>query len=335
MVGFTCSINGASQTTYYYLRNLQGDVIGIYDTNGTKVAGYAYDAYGNCTITSSTNYTLARNNPIRYRGYYWDSETNWYYLNSRYYSPEWRRFISPDDTNYLDPETPNGLNLYCYCGNDPVNYCDPSGHSVILALIFAGTFALGFGSSLFINAATNNWELDWRDFAQAGIDGLFAVAGTALAMTGICAGVSIGLGAAMGWSQYAIGTKIQGDNLTWSGSITAIALGAIGGKLSGAGATNVKNIADNLTGLSDDGLRAARAIATAMNRRMSGQISQRGFQGVLNLYGKTAFSAIDEAITITSEKLFKEAVRKLAIYTPFANMGSGLLNYVYNLWGWI
>ena len=45
----------------------------------------------------------------------YNSETNWYYLNSRYYSPEFRRFISPDDTNYLDPETPNGLNLYCYC----------------------------------------------------------------------------------------------------------------------------------------------------------------------------------------------------------------------------
>ena len=90
-----------------------------------------------------------------------------------------------------------------------------------------------------------------------------------------------------------------------------------------------------MTGLSDDGLRAAKAIATAMNRRMAGQISKRGFQGVLNLYGKTAFSAINDAITITSEKLFMEAAIKLAFYTPFANMGSGLLNYLYNLWGCI
>ena len=204
-----------------------------------------------------------------------------------------------------------------------------------MALIFAGTFAVGFGSSLFINAATNNWELDWRDFAQAGIDGLFAVAGTALAMTGIGAGVSIGLGAAMGWSQYAIGTTIQGDDLTWSGSITAIAFGALGGKLSGAGATNVKNIADNLTGLSDDGLRAVRAIATAMNKRMAGQISKRGFQGVINLYGKTAFSAIDAAIPGTSRMLFMGAAKKLAFYTPFANIISGRLNYNYSVWGWI
>ena len=71
---------------------------------------------------------MAHANPFRYRGYYYDEDTNLYYLNSRYYSPEWRRFISPDDTAYLDPESVNGLNLYCYCGNDPVNYADPSGH---------------------------------------------------------------------------------------------------------------------------------------------------------------------------------------------------------------
>ena len=294
---------------------------------------YSYDAYGNCTRGYTTNNDLADSNPIRYRGYYFDVDTGLYYLNARYYNPQWRRFISPDDTAYLDPETPNGLNLYAYCYNDPVNYADPSGHSITLALIFAGTFAVGFGSSLFINAATNNWELDWRDFAQAGIDGLFAVGGTALAMTGIGVWASVGIGAAMGWSQYAIGTKIQGGDLTWSGSITAILFGALGGKISGAGATNVKNVANNLTGLSDDGFRAAKAIATAMNRRMAGQISKRGFQGVLNLYGKTAFSAIDTAITITSEMLFKEAARNIAIYTPIANIASGGLNYLYNVLG--
>ena len=336
IIGVSYIFDGTTAKNFYYRKNLQGDVVAIYDSNGVRKVEYAYDAFGNCKIVYSASGTdIASINPIRYRGYYYDTETQLYYLNARYYNPQWRRFISPDSTEYIDSENPNGLNLYAYCNNDPINYVDPSGHSITLALIFAGTFAVGFGSSLFINAATNNWELDWRDFAQAGIDGLFAVAGTALAMTGISVGVSIGLGAAMGWSQYAIGTKIQGGNLAWSGSITAIAFGAIGGRISGAGATNVKNVANHLTGLSDDGFRAAKAIATAMNRRMAGQISKRGFQGVINLYGKTAFSAIDDAITITSGKLFKEAARNLAIYTPFANMGSGLLNYLYNLWGCI
>ena len=105
-----------------------GDIVAICNTSGDVVASYLYDAWGNCTIAGDSNATVANANSFRYRGYYLDRETGWYFLNSRYYSPEWKRFISPDDTNYLDPETPNGLNLYCYCNNDPVNFVDPSGH---------------------------------------------------------------------------------------------------------------------------------------------------------------------------------------------------------------
>ena len=123
MIGMVYTDESGTATPYYFRRNLLGDVIGIYNTSGTKVGGYAYDAWGNCTITLNTN-GIATRNPIRYRGYYYDEETGLYYLNARYYSPTWRRFISPDDTAYLDTENPNGLNLYTYCGNNPliVNY---------------------------------------------------------------------------------------------------------------------------------------------------------------------------------------------------------------------
>ena len=70
---------------------------------------------------------MANVNPFRYRGYYYDTDTGLYYLNARYYSPEFRRFISPDNTAYLYPKNVNGCNLYCYCNNDPVNFVDPSG----------------------------------------------------------------------------------------------------------------------------------------------------------------------------------------------------------------
>ena len=129
VIGVMYSYNGSTSAAYFYRRNLQGDVTTIYNSSGSKVGEYAYDAWGNCTILSGASNDLVSNNPIRYRGYYLDSETGLYYLNARYYNPQWRRFISPDSTDYLDPESVNGLNLYAYCYNDPVNYADPSGHS--------------------------------------------------------------------------------------------------------------------------------------------------------------------------------------------------------------
>ena len=114
--------NGSDTDVYYYRRNLQGDVVAIYNTVGTKVVEYEYDAWGNCTIKSSTTNTeLAHANPIRYRGYYYDEDTKLYYLNARYYSPEWRRFISPANANAFNPHTVNGLNLYAYTINNTIS----------------------------------------------------------------------------------------------------------------------------------------------------------------------------------------------------------------------
>ena len=162
--------NGANINDYYFLRNLQGDVIAIYDANGAKVVTYSYDAWGNCTIDSTTtNYDLAHTNPIRYRGYYYDEDTKLYYLNARYYSPEFRRFISPDDTAYLDPESVNGLNLYCYCGNDPVNYCDPSGHFLDLIGLIGCFGILIAGAIVAVLGAVVNAVVALVEFAVNGV----------------------------------------------------------------------------------------------------------------------------------------------------------------------
>lgn len=143
MVGVSYSYKGATPQNYFYVRNLHGDVVAIYSENGIKQAEYAYDAYGNCKVTNSTNYNLAYYNPIRYRGYYYDRETGLYYLNARYYNPEWRRFLSHDLSAYLDPESVNGLNLYAYCGNDPVNRFDPTGHDWEWSTFWTGLFMAG------------------------------------------------------------------------------------------------------------------------------------------------------------------------------------------------
>ena len=113
-------------TDYYYQKNIQGDILKVFNGNGTLYAEYSYDAWGKCTIKSNVS-NIAAINPFRYRGYYLDDETGLYYLNARYYDPEIGRFISPDSIDYLDPESINGLNIYVYCGNNPVMNVDPSG----------------------------------------------------------------------------------------------------------------------------------------------------------------------------------------------------------------
>ena len=112
---------------YYYIKNVQNDIVAIADKNGTVVANYYYDAWGNITqITGDT--ALAQTNPLRYRSYYYDSETGYYHLKSRYYSPEVGRFLNAD--GYA--QTGQGLldkNMFAYCGNNPVNRRDGNGNA--------------------------------------------------------------------------------------------------------------------------------------------------------------------------------------------------------------
>ena len=123
-VGFA---NG--DTLYYYLYNVQGDVIAIMRAaTGQVVARYSYDAWGKCTVTNATGYTVGEKNPFRYRGYYYDTETGLYYLNSRYYNPEFGRFISADNAISNSGKSVNGYNLFAYCFNNPVNMDDQAGN---------------------------------------------------------------------------------------------------------------------------------------------------------------------------------------------------------------
>ena len=135
LAGFTVKEQvGTAATTKSYLfrKNALGDIDAIYDTDMNLVGEYIYDAWGNCTIEASgtDNYAIMQLNPFRYRGYYWDKELNLYYLQTRYYDPETGRFINADNIALaveLGLNELNGLNLYSYCFNNPVNEFDKDG----------------------------------------------------------------------------------------------------------------------------------------------------------------------------------------------------------------
>ncbi len=121
MVGFTYQ-----NKAYYYIKNVQGDVMAIADDYGTIIAFYMYDAWGNptpcddCGDPTTDADNIAVINPIRYRGYYYDSETGLYYLQSRYYNPEWGRFINADAISALTHDLNRyNKNLYAYCDSNP------------------------------------------------------------------------------------------------------------------------------------------------------------------------------------------------------------------------
>ena len=138
---YTCD---GSSTVYYYLLNLQGDVVRLVDATGATVANYKYDPYGKLlsvtdangiAITGATH--IANLNPLRYRGYYYDTETGWYYLQSRYYDPIIKRFLNAD-TYASTGQGFLGYNMFAYCGNNPVNASDPSGSKSIIEHDFGG-----------------------------------------------------------------------------------------------------------------------------------------------------------------------------------------------------
>ena len=184
---------------YYYIRDALGNILGIINQNGQIVVQYSYTSYGVCSISGNTS--LGNENPFRYKGYYYDVETSLYYLTTRYYDPEIGRFISPDSVDYLDPQSINGLNLYAYCENDPVNYYEPTGHSAILIGLIIGAIigaGIGFGTTAYIDSQDDgqifNGSVEWYDYLGATILG---------------GAIGAGIGAGIGYIAPQIGSALS------------------------------------------------------------------------------------------------------------------------------
>ena len=182
-------------TRYFFDKNTLGDIVAIWDSAGNLMGRYSYDAWGNITYQSGS---MASVNPFRYRGYYYDTETGFYYLQTRYYDPTICRFINAD--NYeLVAELSNvagQLNLYAYANNNPIMMTDPTGEIVILATLLIGAFigaASAFSIEVISQGVTKGFDnIDWGDViiqtvsgavfgavsaAVPGIGGAFAKAG--------------------------------------------------------------------------------------------------------------------------------------------------------------
>ena len=149
---------------YYYEKNGQNDIIGLLDETFNKVATYEYDSWGKILSVKDNNGNeivnpnhIAHINPFRYRSYYYDRETELYYLNSRYYNPEWGRFLNADGIIGANGDILS-YNLYAYASNNPIMFSDPSGYGIISIIKKAVSIVanLLIKSNSNITAAVNN-----------------------------------------------------------------------------------------------------------------------------------------------------------------------------------
>ena len=271
---------------------------------------YCYDAYGNCTCTYRGNSDLASTNPIRYRSYYFDEDTGLYYLNARYYNPQWRRFISPDDTAYLDPESVNGLNLYAYCGNDPINYADPSG------CFWETIFDIGFAIWSLVDFVKNpTWEnAGWFALDALALIAPFLPAGSK-AIT-----KADNIADAVGFANKYDEVIVLGQSMTdrvipYADKIGATVYGGLINfsdlkKSYGTVVATIIGYTDNMSFIVKKSLSGAKFIDYGFDATRT----------VKGLKGLDLFVEIASRVTIYSEKFFAQLFRKKNVFRYFRHI---------------
>ena len=168
--------------TYYYITNIQGDVIELLNSDGEIAGHYVYNAWG-AEMDSYGAGEIVYYNPLRYRGYFLDPVSNLYYLQTRFYDPSVGRFINADDIDYLGADgTPLSYNLFAYCNNNPVMRYDPTGNWSWNKQIFVGLAIFAVGLSIIAAVPTGGASLVVGTVAIS--SSMVISAGGALAATG-------------------------------------------------------------------------------------------------------------------------------------------------------
>ncbi len=138
---------------YFYIRDVFQNILGIANDGGIPCVIYKYSAYGEISEISGTlANTIGQINSFRYKGYYYDSETEMYYCKSRYYVPEWCRWLNADNMAFFDPSSIKTTNLFSYCSNNPITYKDSGGNFGIVPIIIL--FAVGAVAILALTGCT-------------------------------------------------------------------------------------------------------------------------------------------------------------------------------------
>ena len=232
---------------YIYEKNLQGDIVAIYNNVGTMLVSYTYDAFGNVNkgYYNGGSDTGASKNPLTYRGYYHDQDLGLYYLQSRYYDSVVGRFINADEIGFLGANGDlNSYNLYAYCSNNPVMYTDPSGNVIIEALIWGAI--IGFAISFTTSVVSQYWENDGNveeiNWKQALYEGAVGGVGGALAASPLGFTASFVAGATLNCLS-SIGNDLLFNNGEIDGekAIFSALIGAGAAFIAGSGANCIKD----------------------------------------------------------------------------------------------
>ena len=293
---------------YFYIRDILGNINKIIDINGNDIVKFDYSIYGKPTKTVIVNCDASIYNPFMYKGYYYDEETQLFYCNSRYYSPELCRWISPDSIEYLDPESINGLNLYCYCMNNPIMYSDPSGHIVISTLIVGAIigFVVGGATSAITQGLDKGWDNinGWQvllDATIGGISGALGASGINQVVSMIAGGV---LGAAGSVAGDIIAVKGDFSQLNvWKVVGKAAIMGAIGvglGRWTGAGTQNSKAMVSTINAGKSWGSKAfltsAKEALLSPNSGLTLQTMYMNMAKAISLYTVQGITKVSAAI---------------------------------------
>ena len=238
--------NSGTVNDYYFVCNWRGDVIQIYNASGTLVGSYTYDTWGRVTenATSADTENITETNPIRYRGYYYDTETRLYYVNSRYYDPAVKRMLNADDDS-LSTATPQGLtdkNYFAYCDNNPVVRVDSNGEfwNYVVGAVVGG--AIGAVSTAIAGGDAKAVVLSAGIGAVGGLIGASGLPAVAQIVAG---GV---LGGAGNFANQFFIEKISLENIDWGDIIIDSAIGAAASAISYGITKNASQAASNLMG---------------------------------------------------------------------------------------